>query len=75
VVTEPMRTPWVDQARIAREGIAIVCPRAEPPCLRELDGYVTRYGGKTEDVILTRRFFGIDGMPIDYQIAIIPPGK
>jgi 4-amino-4-deoxy-L-arabinose transferase-like glycosyltransferase len=75
VVTEPMRTPWVDQARIAREGIAIVCPRAEPPCLRELDGYVARYGGKTEDVILTRRFFGIDGMPIDYQIAIIPPGK
>jgi hypothetical protein len=73
VVTEPMRTPWVDQARIAREGIAIVCPLAEPACLRELNGYVGRYGGKTEDVILTRRFFGIDGMPIDYQIAIIPP--
>jgi len=73
VVTEPMRTPWVDQARIAREGIAIVCPRVEAPCLRELNGYVAHYGGTTEDIILTRRFFGIDGMPIDYQIAIIPP--
>ena len=50
VVTEPMRTPWVDQARIAREGIAIVCPRAEPGCVKELNAYVTRYGGKTEDV-------------------------
>jgi hypothetical protein len=73
VVTEPMRTPWVDQARIAREGIAIVCPRAELVCLRELDAFVTRYGGKTEDVALARRFFGSSDMPVDYQIAIIPP--
>jgi len=73
VVTEPMRTPWVDQARIAREGIAIVCPRTEPVCLRELDALVTRYGGKTEDVALARRFFGSSGTPIDFQIAIIPP--
>jgi hypothetical protein len=73
VVTEPMRTPWVDQARIAREGIAIVCPRAEPGCLRELDALVTRYGGKTEDVALARRFFGSSGTPVDYRIAIILP--
>ena len=73
VVTEPMRTPWVDQARIAREGIAIVCPRAEPGCLKELNAFVTRYGGKTEDVALARRFFGSSGTPVDYQIAIIVP--
>jgi 4-amino-4-deoxy-L-arabinose transferase-like glycosyltransferase len=73
VVTEPRRTPWVDQARIAREGIAIVCPRAEPGCLKELNAFVTRYGGKTEDVALARRFFGSSGTPVDYQIAIIPP--
>ncbi len=73
VVTEPMRTPWVDQARIAREGIAIVCPQAEPGCLRELNGYVARYGGKIEDVTVVRRFFGINGIPAEYQIAIIPP--
>ncbi|MGB6286397.1 MAG: glycosyltransferase family 39 protein [Xanthobacteraceae bacterium] len=73
VVTEPMRTPWVDQARIAREGIAIVCPRAEPGCLKELNAFVTRYGGKTEDVALARRFFGSSDTPVDYQIAIIVP--
>jgi hypothetical protein len=73
VVTEPMRTPWVDQARIAREGIAVVCPRAEPGCLEELNALVTRYGGKTENVALARRFFGSSDTPIDYQIAIIPP--
>jgi 4-amino-4-deoxy-L-arabinose transferase-like glycosyltransferase len=73
VVTEPMRTPWVDQARIAREGIAIVCPRAEPGCLKELNAFVTRYGGKTEDIALARRFFGSSDTPVDYQIAIIVP--
>jgi hypothetical protein len=41
--------------------------------LRELNGYVARYDGKIEDVTLVRRLFGIDGMPADYQIAIIPP--
>jgi hypothetical protein len=73
VVTEPTRTPWVDQARIVREGIAIVCPHAEPGCVRELDALVTRYGGKTEDVALARRFFVTPDTPVDYQIAIIPP--
>jgi 4-amino-4-deoxy-L-arabinose transferase-like glycosyltransferase len=73
VVTEPMRTPWVDQARIAREGIAIVCPQVEPACLRELNAFVTRYGGKTENVALARRYFGSSDTPIDYRIAIIPP--
>ena len=73
VVTEPMRTPWVGPARIAREGIAIVCPRTEPGCLKELNALVTRFGGKTEDVALARRFFGSPDTPVDYQIAIIPP--
>jgi hypothetical protein len=34
---------------------------------------VTRYGGKTEDVALARRFFGSSDTPVDYRIAIIPP--
>jgi len=68
-----MRTPWVDQARIGRDGIAVVCARTEPPCLCQLDALVTRYGGKTEDITLARRFFGSSDTPVDYQIAIIPP--
>jgi hypothetical protein len=73
VVTEPMRTPWVNEARIAREGIAVVCPRAEPGCIRELNTLLARHGGKTENVTLARRFFGAPDTPVDYQIAIIPP--
>jgi hypothetical protein len=74
VVTEPMRTPWVNEERIARDGIAVVCPRAEPACLRELNALMVRHGGTTQEVILARQFFGSSDTPIDYQIAIIPPG-
>jgi 4-amino-4-deoxy-L-arabinose transferase-like glycosyltransferase len=73
MINEPPRTPWVDPARIEREGIAIVCPHVEPGCMRELNGYAARYGGKVEDVTLARRFFGTSDTPIEYRIAIIPP--
>jgi hypothetical protein len=73
VVTEPMRTPWVNEARIARDGIAVVCPRAEPPCVKELNALVANHDGKTTDITLARRFFGSSDPPVDYQIAIIPP--
>jgi 4-amino-4-deoxy-L-arabinose transferase-like glycosyltransferase len=72
-INEPARTPWVDRARIEREGMAIVCPRVEPGCIKELDAYAARYGGKVEDVTLARRFFGTADPPIDYRIATIPP--
>jgi hypothetical protein len=73
MINEPPRTPWVDPARIEREGIAIVCPRVEPGCVNELSGYAARYGGKVNDVTLARRFFGTSDTPIEYRIAIIPP--
>jgi dolichyl-phosphate-mannose-protein mannosyltransferase len=73
VVTEPLRTPWVNEARITRDGIAVVCPRAEPGCLSELNRLVARHGGKTENITLARRFFGASDPAVDYQIAIIPP--
>jgi hypothetical protein len=73
VLGDPARTPWVDQARIEREGIAIVCPSVEPGCVKELNDYAARYGGKVEDMILARRFFGTSDTPVDYRIAIIPP--
>jgi 4-amino-4-deoxy-L-arabinose transferase-like glycosyltransferase len=73
VLGDPARTPWVDQARIEREGIAIVCPRLEPGCVKELNAYAARYAGKVEDATLARKSFGTSDTPVDYRIAIIPP--
>jgi 4-amino-4-deoxy-L-arabinose transferase-like glycosyltransferase len=73
VVTEPARTPWVDRARIEREGIAIVCPVIETSCVQELNAYAVRYGAKADDVILARSYFGTTDTPVQYRIAIISP--
>jgi 4-amino-4-deoxy-L-arabinose transferase-like glycosyltransferase len=73
VVTEPARTPWVDQARIEREGIAIVCPETETSCVREMNAYAARYGAKVDEVTIARRFFGTADTPVQYRIAIVLP--
>jgi len=73
-ITSTWRTPWVDEDRIKRDGIAIVCPEPEADCMRELNAYAARFGATVvEDVTLARHYFGTDDRPILYRIAIIPP--
>ena len=72
-LTERARTPWFDEDRIKRDGIAIVCPEQETGCVHEMKIYAARYGAAIEDVTLARRFLGTDDAPVRYQIVIIPP--
>jgi hypothetical protein len=72
-ITSPERTPWVDEDRIRREGIAIVCPEPEIACVQQMNAYAARYGAKVEDVTLARHYFGTDDLPVRYRIVIIPP--
>jgi 4-amino-4-deoxy-L-arabinose transferase-like glycosyltransferase len=74
-ITSPWRTPWVDEARIARDGIAIFCPEQEVACTDEMKKYAEQYGAKAESVTLARRYFGTDDPPTAYQIVIIPPKR
>jgi hypothetical protein len=73
VLGDPRRTPWVDEARIEREGIAIVCPSVESNCVQEMRAYSARYGGRLQDVTIARSYFGTPDGPIQYLIAVIPP--
>jgi 4-amino-4-deoxy-L-arabinose transferase-like glycosyltransferase len=73
-MAEPARTPWVDDGRIKRDGIAIVCPVSDTGCMQDLSTYAERFGAKMiEDVTLARRYFGTADKPVLYRIAIIPP--
>jgi len=66
--------------RIARDGIAMVCP-ARPHhlpsaewCLTAANGIAARFpGGKRLDVTLARRYLGSDGEPARYTIITVPP--
>jgi 4-amino-4-deoxy-L-arabinose transferase-like glycosyltransferase len=70
----PYLSPWVTQARIAREGIAIICPADDDGCL---DGMNTLAAagppGRRSNVTLTRYWLGVAGPPRRFVIATVPP--
>jgi 4-amino-4-deoxy-L-arabinose transferase-like glycosyltransferase len=72
-ITDPPRTPWVDESAIKRDGIAIVCPVPQTACVQKMKIYAARHGAAVEEVTLARWFFGTSDTPVRYQIAIIPP--
>ena len=73
-VLGPDQTPWVDQARIAREGIAMVCPLDEAACLKAATGLADRNpGSRRTEVSIARRYFGVTDTPQRYLIIMLPP--
>lgn len=70
----PEQTPWVDEARIVREGIALVCPVPVTYCLQAIERRVARGGATAEaDVTIARTYFGHADEPVRYRIVIFPP--
>ncbi len=68
-------SPWVTQERIAREGIALVCPSDYGGCIDRLDKRAAGHGGgRRSEVELTPHWLGIAGAPLRFTLAIIPPG-
>jgi hypothetical protein len=73
-IDAPGRTPWVDDERIRREGMAMVCPEAEAFCMRALRSFVAHFRAVADEhVVVTRRYLGVDGRPDRFEIAIILP--
>jgi hypothetical protein len=69
-------SPWVDAARIARSGIAMVCPTDDDECLQELNARsVGRAGARRREVVLTPHWLGIHGVPVRFVIATVPPAQ
>jgi len=67
-------SPWADPARIARDGIAIICPDGDAGCLGSMNA-LTAAGppGRRDTVTLTRHWLGLSGAPKNFVIATIPP--
>jgi 4-amino-4-deoxy-L-arabinose transferase-like glycosyltransferase len=61
-------------ARLARDGIALVCPAEEKDCVSKIDALVARVpGSKRETVEVARMFMGTPSASGRYVIAAIPP--
>ncbi|MEJ0074895.1 MAG: glycosyltransferase family 39 protein [Alphaproteobacteria bacterium] len=65
--------PWVDDERIARDGMAIMCSDWAL-CLQYMDAVATRYGGgRRAEVTLARRWLWFSGPPARFHMTLIPP--
>ncbi len=74
-IASPQLTPWVDDARIARDGIALYCPVADGPCMMALDTWAARNAkSKRSEIEVSRRFLGTTDKRERYVVLIIPPG-
>jgi hypothetical protein len=74
-VVGPYQTPWTDDARIAREGIALVCPLDEAECIGGVDALAARHRpGRRTEVEITRRFLGMPDAATRYRIITVPSG-
>jgi len=73
VMVAPALSPWIDEARIAREGIALACPEESCPCVEALKTRSARAGVEPTEITLMRKYLGVSGRSARYVISIIPP--
>ncbi len=73
-IVEPRVTPWIDDAEVARDGIALVCPVAETGCMRALEERAAHGpAGRRVEVAVTRRYMGTDDPPDRFVIVTMRP--
>src|SRR6266699_3089558 len=73
-VLDPRRTPWANEARIARQGIALVCAVEETDCMNAVAALASGLSrGKRSEVELARNYLGVAGKPERYWIITVPP--
>jgi 4-amino-4-deoxy-L-arabinose transferase-like glycosyltransferase len=66
-------SPWVDDARIARDGMAIMCVDV-PLCLQFMEHVAAPFGGgRRAEVTLQRHWLGFASEPRRFHIMIVPP--
>jgi hypothetical protein len=71
---DPSVTPWADDARIARQGIALTCRADDAICNLFVDRLAGRFGGgKRSEVTLSRTYLGYADPPVRYVIVTVPP--
>lgn len=68
---DPYLSPWVDQARIDREGMAIACPSDFLLCLDNIKEYAP--DRPRQDFIITRKWLGFESPSERFTIVILPP--
>jgi hypothetical protein len=65
---------WMTPARIARDGIALVCAISDQGCVTKAESLAAEgAAGRRSEVILQRRYWGVSGDSGRYLILTVPP--
>jgi 4-amino-4-deoxy-L-arabinose transferase-like glycosyltransferase len=72
-VTAPALSPWVNEARIAREGMALVCPVEDRTCVEALNARSAPADVAPMEITLVRQYLGVPGRSARYVVSMIPP--
>ncbi len=73
-VLMPNVTPWTDAARIARDGIAWVCPIADAACVAQIKARAAENpASKSSEVVIARSYLGSVGKAESYLLIVAPP--
>ena len=73
-IMEPDMTPWADDARVRREGVALVCPLEATDCVRVLEQRAAKSKARHRvEVEISRLYFGVPDHPVRYLIVAVPP--
>ena len=69
-----IEAPWVDEARLRRDGLALVCPARETTCARGIEAFAQDWpGARRVEVTLERTYLGTAGSSGRYVIVVAPP--
>ena len=73
-IVNPRMTPWIDDARLARDGLAMVCPADNVLCMNALNARAAHApGGKRAEAMISRTYMGYSDPPQQFVIATVPP--
>jgi hypothetical protein len=73
-VFRPWRTAWADEARIKREGIAIICASEHQQCIEKLDAFARAApASRRSEFTLTGRYLWMKGAPASYTLLLVAP--
>jgi 4-amino-4-deoxy-L-arabinose transferase-like glycosyltransferase len=68
--------PWIDDAQIARDGIAMVCSTEYQFCVSQVEARAARSpAGRRVEIELARQYFGVPGPSARYLIVTVPPAR
>ena len=67
-------SPWADRASLERDGVAVGCPSSDHDCLRYMNSFLALVPHtQPREVVLRRRWLGLEGPPARFTIAVAPP--